>query len=213
MHKIYNSKQNMKKLVLLLILVGNAAFAQKLTKEQLIDKMSDVGCECTTKQQVTKENLEITLGLCILEALNKYEKDVERHYGKNVITNDKKMEELGYDIGLKMGAKCPSVFMNMADEESDTNGEEVVEEIPDAVLTGKISEIKSEQFLTFVVKEDSGKNNQFILLSSFDNAFLLTDKVLKVSDAVDVTYYEMDLFDAKLGKFVSFKIVTDIVKK
>ena len=61
----------MKKLVLLLILVGNAAFAQKLTKEQLIDKMSDVGCECTTKQQVTKENLEITLGLCILEALNK----------------------------------------------------------------------------------------------------------------------------------------------
>lgn len=213
MHKIYNSKQNMKKLVLLLILVGNAAFAQKLTKEQLIDKMSDVGCECTTKQQVTKENLEITLGLCILEALNKYEKDVERHYGKNVITNDKKMEELGYDIGLKMGAKCPSVFMNMADDESDTNGEEVVEEIPDAVLTGKISEIKSEQFLTFVVKEDSGKNNQFILLSSFDNAFLLTDKVLKVSDAVDVTYYEMDLFDAKLGKFVSFKIVTDIVKK
>lgn len=203
----------MKKLVLLLILFGNAAFAQKLTKEQLIDKMSDVGCECTTKQQVTKENLEITLGLCILEALNKYEKDVERHYGKNVITNDKKMEELGYDIGLKMGAKCPSVFMNMADEESDTNGEEVVEEIPDAVLTGKISEIKSEQFLTFVVKEDSGKNNQFILLSSFDNAFLLTDKVLKVSDAVDVTYYEMDLFDAKLGKFVSFKIVTDIVKK
>lgn len=203
----------MKKLVLLLILVGNVAFAQKLTKEQLIDKMSDVGCECTTKQQVTKENLEITLGLCILEALNKYEKDVERHYGKNVITNDKKMEELGYDIGLKMGAKCPSVFMNMVDEESDTNGEEVVEEIPDAVLTGKISEIKSEQFLTFVVKEDSGKNNQFILLSSFDNAFLLTDKVLKVSDAVDVTYYEMDLFDAKLGKFVSFKIVTDIVKK
>ena len=213
MHKIYNSKQNMKKLVLLLILVGNAAFAQKLTKEQLIDKMSDVGCECTTKQQVTKENLEITLGLCILEALNKYEKDVERHYGKNVITNDKKMEELGYDIGLKMGAKCPSVFMNMMDEESDASGEEVVEEIPDAVLTGKISEIKSEQFLTFVVKEDSGKNNQFILLSSFDNAFLLTDKVLKVSDAVDVTYYEMDLFDAKLGKFVSFKIVTDIVKK
>lgn len=213
MHKIYNSKQNMKKIVLLLILAGNVAFAQKLTKDQLIDKMSDVGCECATKQQVTKENLEITLGLCILEALNKYEKDVEKHYGKNVITNDKKMEELGYDIGLKMGAKCPSVFMNMMDDESDASGEEVVEEIPDAILTGKISEIKSEQFITFIVKEDSGKNNQFILLSSFDNAFLLTDKVLKVSDTVDVTYYEMELFDAKLGKFVSYKIVTDIIKK
>lgn len=203
----------MKKILLLLVLVGNLTFAQKLTKEQLIDKMSDVGCECASKQQVTKDNLEMTLGLCILEALNKYEKDVEKHYGKNVITNDKKMEELGYDIGLKMGAKCPSIFMSMMDEESDGSGEDIIEEAPDAMLSGKISEIKSEQFLTFVVKEDSGKNNQFILLSNFDNAFLLTDKVLKASDAVDVTYYEMDLFDAKLAKFVSYKIVTDIVKK
>ena len=47
----------------------------------------------------------------------------------------------------------------------------------------------------------------------FDNAFLLTDKVLKASDAVNVTYYEMDLFDAKLGNCVSYKIVTDITKK
>ena len=99
----------------------------------------------------------------------------------------------------------------MLDEES---GE--VEEVVDAeelTISGKISEIKSEQFITFIVKEDSGKTNQFILLSSFDNAFLLTDKVLKASDAVDVVYYEMELFDAKLGKFVSYKIVTDIIKK
>ena len=56
-------------------------------------------------------------------------------------------------------------------------------------------------------------NNQFILLSSFDNAFFFFFKVLKTSDAVEVTYYEMELFDAKLGKFVSYKIVTDITKK
>ena len=120
------------------------------------------------------------------------------------------MEELGTNIGAKMGLKCPTVFKFMLDEEAD---EAVADEAEDLILSGKISEIKSEQFLTFVVKEDSGKNNQFILLSSFDNAFLLTDKVLKATDAVDVTYYEMELFDAKLGKFVSYKIVTDITKK
>ena len=200
----------MKKLLLLLLLTSSSIFAQKLTKEQLTDKMSDVGCECASKQEITKDNMELTLGLCILEAMNKYEKDVEKHYGKDVISNDKKMEELGYEIGKKMGLKCPTVFKFMLDEEAD---EAVADEAEDLILSGKISEIKSEQFLTFVVKEDSGKNNQFILLSSFDNAFLLTDKVLKTSDAVDVTYYEMDLFDAELGKSVSFKIVTDIVKK
>ena len=200
----------MKKIVLLLVLVGNITFAQKLTKDQLTDKLADKACDCVNKQEITKENFELTIGICLLEGINAFEKDVEKYYGKNVISNDEKMEELGTNIGAKMGLKCPTVFKFMLDEEAD---EAVADEAEDLILSGKISEIKSEQFLTFVVKEDSGKNNQFILLSSFDNAFLLTDKVLKATDAVDVVYYEMELFDAKLGKFVSYKIVTDIIKK
>lgn len=200
----------MKKILLLLILIGNIAFAQKLTKDELSDKLADKACACANNQEITKENYELTIGICLLEGINAFEKDVEKYYGKNVITNDKKMEELGTNIGARMGLKCPTVFKFILDDESGD-----IDEAPEAdlMLTGKISEIKLDQFLTFIVKEDSGKNNQFILLSSFDNAFLLTDKVLKMSDAVDVTYYEMDLFDAKLGKFVSYKIVTDIVKK
>lgn len=200
----------MKKILLLLILVGNVAFAQKLTKDQLSDKLAEKACGCTEKQELTKENFELTIGICLLEGINAYEKDVEKHYGKNVISNDKKMEELATNIGARMGLKCPAVFKFMLDEES---GDEEAADAEGLTISGKISEIKSEQFITFIVKEDSGKTNQFILLSSFDNAFLLTDNVLKASDAVDVIYYEMDLFDAKLGKSVSFKIVTDIIKK
>ncbi|MEL1248319.1 hypothetical protein [Flavobacterium helocola] len=201
----------MKKILLLLVLVGNVAFAQKLTKDQLSDKLAEKACECAEKQELTKESFELTIGICLLEGINAYEKDVEKYYGKNVISNDKKMEELATNIGARMGLKCPAVFKFMLDEESG-EAEEVVD-AEELTISGKISEIKSEQFITFIVKEDSGKTNQFILLSSFDNAFLLTDKVLKASDAVDVVYYEMELFDAKLGKFVSYKIVTDIIKK
>lgn len=199
----------MKKLLILLLLIGNIVSAQKLSKDQLSDKLAEKACGCVEKQEVTKENFELTIGICLLEGINAYEKDVEKHFGKDVISNDKKMEELGYEVGKRMGLKCPSAFKFMMEEE-----DEVVEDVmDDLTLTGKVSEIKSDQFMTFVVKEDSGKNNQFILLSNFDNAFLLTDKVLKVTDNVDVTYYEMELFDAKLGKFVSYKIVTDIIKK
>ena len=93
--------------------------------------MSDIGCECANKQEITKENMELTLGLCLLEAINKHEKDVEKYYGKNVISSDKKMEELGYDIGLKMGAKCPSVFKFMMDDfdESDDEDGDTVEKM------------------------------------------------------------------------------------
>jgi len=202
----------MKKLFLLLLFTSSLNFAQKLTKEKLIDKMSDIGCECASKKEITKDNMEMTLGLCILESMNKYEKEVEKYYGKNVITNDKKMEELGYDIGLKMGTKCPTVFKFM-DKESNDGGEKYVEDEPDAMISGKLTEIKSEQFLTFSVKEASGKMNHFILLSNFENAFLLTDKVLKTDDELEVSYYELELFDAKLTKFVTYKVVTDIIKK
>jgi hypothetical protein len=199
----------MKKILLLLVLVGNIAFAQKLNKDQLSEKLAEKACGFAEKQEITKENFELTIGICLLEGINSFEKDVEKHYGKDIISNDKKMEELGYDVGKKMGSKCPTIFKFMLDEEEEAAPDESEE----LSVSGKVSEIKTEQFITFVVKEATGKTNQFILLSNFDNAFLLTDKVLKATDEVDVTYYEMELYDAKLGKFVSYKIVTDIIKK
>ena len=199
----------MKKLLLLLLLTSSSIFAQKLTKEQLSEKLADKACDCAGKQEITKENFELTIGICLLEGINAFEKDVEKHYGKDVISNDKKMEELGYDVGKKMGSKCPTIFKFMLDDEEEV----ATDESEELTVSGKVSEIKTEQFITFVVKEATGKTNQFILLSNFDNAFLLTDKVLKATDEVDVTYYEMELYDAKLGKFVSYKIVTDIIKK
>lgn len=201
----------MKKLLLLVLLTSSSIFAQKLSKEQLTDKMSDITCECASKQEITKENMEMTLGICILDAIKKHEKDVEKHFGKNVVSNDEKMEKLGYEIGTKMGTKCPSVFMFMLEGEEEDDVE--VEEIPDLMISGKLTEVKSEQLLTFSVKEDSGKMNQFLLLNNFENVFLLTDKVLKTNDAIEVYYYESEIFDAKLSKFVTFKIVTDIIKK
>lgn len=187
------------------------SFGQKLSKTQLDEKLGEVACECATKGEVNKDNIELTLGLCIIEAVNKYEKDVEKHYGKNVITNDAKMEELGYNVGAKMALKCPTIFKYILD--STTTDTEEPEEEEYAMISGKIFEIKSEQFITFSVKESTGKNHNFILLSSFENAYLLTDKVLKTNDNVDVSYYELEFYDAKLGKFISYSIITDIIKK
>ena len=53
----------MKKLLLLVLLTSSSIFAQKLTKEQLTDKMSDVGCECASKQEITKDNMELAASL------------------------------------------------------------------------------------------------------------------------------------------------------
>ncbi len=197
-------------LFILLVGLSSSVFAQKLSKEQLIDKLSGKTCECVSKQELTKDNYELTFGLCILENLSEFEKDVEKHYGKNAIQDEEKKEEIGRDIGKRMASICPQVFKVLIDEMSKEEAE--VEEA-ELKISGKISEIKSEQFIVFSVKEDTGKINSFILLNNFENAYLLTDKVLKVNDAVEIIYYELELYDAKISKFITYKIVSDIIKK
>ena len=205
----------MKKIILLL-LITQSVFAQKLSKEQLITKISEGTCECITKKEITKENLELTLGLCMLEDFNKYEKDIEKYYGKNVISDDSKMEALGRDVGVQMATKCPSFLKLIMDSVGDDDGDdeeiEAVEEIEPSVV-GKYFQAKSEQFVTFSIKEASGKTVEFILLNNFDNSFLLTENILKSNDEIEVFYYELEMFDAKIKRFVTYKIVSDIIKK
>ena len=71
----------------------------------------------------------------------------------------------------------------------------------------------TNQFITFSIKETSGRTVEFILLENFNNAFLLTEDLLKPNDVVDVYYYESELFDATVNKFITFKVITDIIKK
>lgn len=203
----------MKKIIVLLFLT-QSLFAQKITKEELIAKISEGTCECITKKEISKENLEMTLGLCMLEDFNKYEKDIEKYYGKNVISDKSKMEALGRDVGMQMTTKCPAflkLIMDNIDEEQEEAEDEIIEEEPS--VTGKFFQVKSEQFITFSIKEASGKTVEFILLNNFDNSFLITENILKSNDVVDVYYYELEMFDAKIKKFVTYKIVSDIIKK
>lgn len=202
------------KRIILLLLISQAIFAQKLSKEKLVEKISQGTCECISKKEITKENLEVTLGLCMIQDFSKYEKDIEKHYGKNVISDDSKMEALGSDVGIHMATNCPAflkiVMENMDDEEEV---EEIAEEEEELFVTGVFSDLKTEQFVTFSIKEDSGKSNSFILLNNFDNSFLITDNVLKTNELLEVYYYELELYDAKIKNFVTFKIVSDIIKK
>ena len=139
----------MKKVLLLLVLVGNVAFSQKLSKDELSDKLAERACDCTGKQELTKENFELTIGICLIEGINAFEKDVEKHYGKNVISNDEKMEELAINIGARMGLKCPAIFKFMLDEEAG-DAEEIVD-AEELTISGKISEIKNKKFTKRVI--------------------------------------------------------------
>ena len=68
-------------------------------------------------------------------------------------------------------------------------------------------------YLSIKLVEDSGKTTDFILLNDFDNSFLITDKILKKEDKVQIFFYEINLYDVKLNKFITQKIISDIIKQ
>lgn len=196
--------------IFFLLLLTNFSFAQVNSKEGLIDVLSNQTCDClNTKEDLTESNLELTLGVCIIQSIQKNTVNVEKYFGKNILLNEDNMTEIAESIGVKLALECPK-FTNLISNmtyEDEAMDEEYLS------LTGKIVTVNSEQFITFKLKQDSGKTVSFLVLEDFENSYLLLDSVIKPSDTVEISYYEATLYDAKIKKFVPYKIVLDIIKK
>ena len=209
----------MKKVLLLLLLVTNFVVAQSSKKKDLVNKLTESTCECTAKKKVEAKKLKVTLGLCLLESIRDNKTEVFKIYNKKSIDSEL-IERVGEDIGGVMLDVCPETMemllndKELMDEIAEDNDLDVSSSNEDDSLkiTGAYTETKIDGYLYVIVKENSGKINQFIILQNFENAFLITDQVLKPNDLVNVTYYEAELYDAKLNKFISIKVATDIIK-
>lgn len=199
----------MKKIGLLLLFVSTTMFSQKLTKEQLNQKLATNICECMGKIDLETSDFNTSLEGCMMDAINKNQKDVEAIYGKNILDNEEGMYKFGTEIGKVMGKDCPEVFMSMMDEGED---EEYVEE-DELIFEGKLALInKTQQFLTFSVKATDGSSKEFIVMEEFDGVDLITTDKVKVNDKVELAYYESEMYDPKTKKFKLYNVVYNISK-
>lgn len=194
------------KVLILFLLCFNFANAQKLTKIELLDVIStDICNEITTKNiKVVNENV---LGVQMIKVLLKHKEDVVFYFGADYFTNETVMSTLGEEIGMHLGLKCPEIFLDFIDFEETTV------DISYLTVKGKLSKINTNEFLTFTIKEPSGKSHEFMLLSSFETSYLLTDKILKTDDEIEVSYYVSEIYNAKIGRYINYNIVTYIEKK
>ena len=225
MLKIYN----MNKIIVVLFLFSiSFSFAQNSKKDEVITKITASLCECNSKGKIKKDNVKVGLGICLIEAMNSHKTELLKAYKTNKI-NKELIEKVGEAAGEKMLEICPEVLELIMNDEKfmdeiitdfskneTTISTEVVEEEEivneDLNVSGVLIESKIESYLTIVVKENSGRINTFILLNNFDNSFLITDKVLVTNDKVKVYYYINELYDFKLNKFMTYKIMTNISK-
>lgn len=192
--------------LVLFLLCCNFSQAQKISKIELLDAISnDICSEITTKNiKVINESI---LGVQMIKSLMNYKEDVVFYFGKDYFINEKVMVTLGEEIGTHLGIKCPEIFLDIIDFDETTV------DISYLAVKGKLSKIHNNEFMTFTIKEPSGKTHEFLLLSSFETSYLLTDSILKINDEIEVSYYVSEIYNAKIGRYVNYNIVTYIEKK
>lgn len=189
-------------------------FCLNAKSQDILDVITKEVCSCASEKKdmlkdAASEKVQMQLGLCIISSFSSHEKEVTAKYG-NVMEAEGAMEKLGGDVGIKMASVCPDVLMMFADMESEF-GEET-EEIPALTLEGKIIEIKPEQFLTVIVKDNSGRNHTFLVLTFFEDSNLFIENKLKKNDKVSVQYWEQEFYDAKARDFRYYKVIQGIKK-
>lgn len=176
------------------------------------DKIAKETCECVSKLDLDSTNsddLELNFGLCMLESYNNHINEFPENE-KLDFENTPQMEKFGEQIALKMLTFCPDIILKLGEGYGNEENEASKDLVIEGVFNGTST---TESFFTISIKESNGKLTKLILLDNFENSYLIVDKVIKKNEAVNVSYYEVELFDMNLNRFVTTKIITNITKK
>jgi hypothetical protein len=201
----------MKKIYLLLLVIANQSFSQ-----DVMDIITNETCECIKAKNIDLDKIEASelqmqLGLCVLQSYSNHKEELPK--SKRVfLDNGAQMEKLGEEIGMKMITFCPDIILAIGKNEIDKNKSNEVLDVLSLSSTGLLIERKKDGFLTIRIKEESGRINDFILIKNFENAYLISDDVLKINTKVKVDFYYEDIYDLKLNKFINSKVLLDIQK-
>lgn len=192
-----------------------------------MEKVSKETCACINKKNIdlkspNLDNLQVELGLCIMQSYSKFSNEFPKNK-KLDFSDSKQMEAFGIEVGMQMIKDCPDIILTLGknyrkkhtedtDEELVVDSTYVEEPDDDINITGVYQGTKVDGFLYITVKEASGKLNQLALINNFENAFLILDQVVKQNDKVEVSYFDAELYDVKLNRFVTVKVISDLKK-
>lgn len=187
-------------------------FFLNANSQDILETVAKEVCSCVTSKSeqlkdLSGEKLQMELGVCIVSSYSSHEKDLTAKYG-NVLNGEGTMEKLGRDIGFKMVTVCPDVLMSIAGEDIP----ELEESTEVSEIQGQVVEIKSEQFLSVVLKDASGRTHSLLMLTFFEGSNLLTESKLKKNDKVSVEYWEQEFYDVKAKDYRYYKVIQSIKK-
>lgn len=204
---------NKKSPILFLTFISSFLFAQDYKQ-----KFAQEVCKCTgeldTKNK-TKSQITSQFGLCAFKYATPYKKELKRDFGVDILedlSNQKKMESFGVQVGMLMINNCPEVFAKIMDSEKTEATETVeAEDISYQLVNGTVSKIEKDNFIAFHIVGDNKNLNKFYWISSIEsNLDLPKEYTNLLNKKVNISYYTAEIFDSKINDYRNLNIISSL---
>lgn len=213
---------------LLILLLSSVLLlqAQDGSRAALVDLLAQETCTCLSDKEpseVSRENLEMAVGLCILNSFSDHSDefpDIELDLG-----NPRAMERLGEEIGFKMFNYCPSMLMQLAgasgelsDEEMEMMNELMMEPPPPPMdystsSNGTLVRIDAGEFSKITIKDAAtGEKITLLWLGQFSGDDILQqDSANWKGKSVAFSYDTIDVYNAEKGEYLPKNVIVSMI--
>lgn len=193
--------------VWVLLALPTSTFAQ-----DALDKIAQHACGCVAglTEVADQDERNTQMGLCMLSEASKYEKELKKKHGFDLSKIDQEGEALGRAVGFRMAKHCPDVLMKMVDasEKQTATG---TTSSTEKTMVGKLTEVRRGEFLTLVVRSETGSTYELLVLGPVANGGALLENVDgAVGRSMAWSFEESELFDVRSGAFRNFKVLRSI---
>lgn len=192
---------------LVTMMVTTQAFSQKY-----MDEIAQKVCDCVANSDgETKEEIQMELGLCMIEAASKYKKQLKRDHNIDFNKIDKSAEKLGRLVGMQMAATCPELLMKMVDKDDVKETIDEVNNSTEFTFEGTISNIEDSKFVVFSGRDDDGKISKFYWLTFIETDRDIISEYKSLKDqSVSISYIQQEFFDSRIGEYRIFNVIQTI---
>ena len=149
----------------------------------------------------------------MLRYTSPYKKELKKKYNVDFENGDQKSQrEFGKMMGMKMVTACPQSLMVLS--KFVKTGEPAKKSTAsDSYLVGNVTELQKNQFVTVIIQDVNGRAQKLLWLQYFHNSEKLKNIDQLKSTEMKFYYREMELYNAQLGDYMNYKVLTDIQKE
>lgn len=189
--------------------------SQAVSAQAVMNKLSKASCECIEKKVAassTPLSMEEAMQVCVMEAMTGNLEEFMKEYG-NVMQDEKKMQEFGTQLGLKLMTDCPA-FAKLAANSGKSGSFVGTTQIASTSLsevTGNIEKFEAGKGLPLLVVNCGGVKENFVVLERFAGSELIFGKEKELKGKkISVGYKEIELYNASKKTFEKQKVIASV---